>query len=120
MLWRIDGLADRFLYLNDDMMFVGPVQPADFFSNEGEVTLRGRWTSWAEQLEKNTFIGNNKLLGAENDGLHLGPFLLVQPRELSTAATSDGRTVRDVRAGIPGQCRVPLPLPQAALDDLRP
>jgi hypothetical protein len=31
MLWRIDGLADRFLYLNDDylnddMMFVGPVQ----------------------------------------------------------------------------------------------
>jgi hypothetical protein len=30
--------------------------------------LRGRWTSWAEQLEKNTLIGNNKLLGAEMMG----------------------------------------------------
>src|SRR5829696_6591355 len=25
MLWRIEGLADRFLYFNDDMMLVGPV-----------------------------------------------------------------------------------------------
>jgi hypothetical protein len=25
MLWRVDGLADRFLYFNDDMMLVGPV-----------------------------------------------------------------------------------------------
>jgi hypothetical protein len=52
------------------MTFVGPVRRArtagGFFSNEGEeIMLRGRWTSWAEQLEKNTFIGNNKLLGAE-------------------------------------------------------
>src|SRR5687767_6483452 len=31
MLWRIEGLADRFLYFNDDMMLVGPVKPADFF-----------------------------------------------------------------------------------------
>jgi hypothetical protein len=28
MLWLIDGLADCFLYFNDDMMFVGPVEPA--------------------------------------------------------------------------------------------
>jgi hypothetical protein len=27
--------------------------------------LRCHWTSWAEQLERNTFIGNNKMLGAE-------------------------------------------------------
>jgi hypothetical protein len=51
------------------MMCVGPVRRArtagGFFSNEGEIMLRGRWTSWAEQLEKNTSIGNNKLLGAE-------------------------------------------------------
>ena len=48
------------------MMFVKPVRRArtagGFFSNEGEIMLRGRWTNWAEQLEKNTFIGNNKLL----------------------------------------------------------
>jgi Stealth protein CR2, conserved region 2 len=30
MLWRIDGLADRFLYFNDDMMLVGPAEPTDF------------------------------------------------------------------------------------------
>jgi hypothetical protein len=66
MLWRIEGLADRFLYFNDDMMFVGQVEPTDFFSSQGKVTLRGRWSSWAEVLEKgNSFNGNNKLLGAE-------------------------------------------------------
>jgi hypothetical protein len=65
MLWRIDGLADRFLYLNDDMMFVGPVEPTEFFSEEGKVKLRGRWTTWAELQQKNSFIGHNKLLGAE-------------------------------------------------------
>jgi hypothetical protein len=66
MLWRIEGLADRFLYFNDDMMFVGPVEPMDFFSKEGRVTLRGRWSSWNEVLERgNSFNGHNKLLGAE-------------------------------------------------------
>ncbi|HJQ89595.1 MAG TPA: Stealth CR1 domain-containing protein [Propionibacteriaceae bacterium] len=66
MLWRIEGLADRFLYFNDDVMLVGPVEPTDFFPNERRVKLRGRWSSWKEQLEKgNTFNGLNKLLGAE-------------------------------------------------------
>jgi len=54
MLWRIEGLADRFLYFNDDMMLVGPVKPTDFFSRGGKVNLRGRWTSWTELLEKRT------------------------------------------------------------------
>jgi Stealth protein CR2, conserved region 2 len=49
MLWRIEGLADRFLYFNDDMMLVGPVEPTDFFSNDGKVILRGRWNNWKEQ-----------------------------------------------------------------------
>jgi Stealth protein CR2, conserved region 2/Stealth protein CR1, conserved region 1 len=66
MLWRIEGLADRFLYFNDDMMFVGPVEPTDFFSHEGKVNLRGRWSNWKEQPEKrNSFFGTTKLLGAE-------------------------------------------------------
>jgi hypothetical protein len=66
MLWRIEGLADRFLYFNDDMMLVGPVEPTDFFLNDGIVKLRGRWTNWQEQLEKgSSFHGSNKLLGAE-------------------------------------------------------
>ena len=66
MLWRIEGLADRFVYFNDDMMLVGPVEPTDFFSREGKVMLRGRWSSWNEQLERgNSFNGGGKLLGAE-------------------------------------------------------
>jgi hypothetical protein len=66
MLWRIEGLADRFVYFNDDMMLVGPVEPTDFFSDDGKVRLRGRWSNWNEQLERgNSFNGGGKLLGAE-------------------------------------------------------
>jgi Stealth protein CR2, conserved region 2/Stealth protein CR1, conserved region 1 len=66
MLWRIKGLADRFMYFNDDMMLVGPVRPIDFFAHNGEVQLRGRWSSWTERPDKvNSFHGRNKLLGAE-------------------------------------------------------
>ncbi|HEX6757167.1 MAG TPA: hypothetical protein VF086_01965, partial [Propionibacteriaceae bacterium] len=66
MLWRIEGLADRFVYFNDDMMLVGPAEPTDFFSHEGKVKLRGRWSNWTERPDKgNSFHGGNKLLGAE-------------------------------------------------------
>jgi hypothetical protein len=66
MLWRIEGLSDRFLYFNDDMMLVGPVQPTDFFLPDGKVKLRGRWGSWAARPEKvDSFHGSNKLLGAK-------------------------------------------------------
>jgi len=66
MLWRIEGLADRFLYFNDDMMLVGPVKPTDFFSRGGKVNLRGRWTSWTELLDNGiAFNAYNKLVGAE-------------------------------------------------------
>jgi Stealth protein CR2, conserved region 2 len=66
MLWRIEGLSDRFVYFNDDMILVGPVEPTDFFSNEGKVILRGRWSNWKEQLDRgNSFNGSGKLLGAE-------------------------------------------------------
>ena len=66
MLWRIEGLADRFPYFNDDMMFVGPVEPTDFFSREGNVRLRGRWSNWTERPDKgDSFHGSNKLLGTE-------------------------------------------------------
>jgi Stealth protein CR2, conserved region 2/Stealth protein CR1, conserved region 1 len=65
MLWRIDGLADRFLYFNDDMMLVGPVQPIDFFSDEGKVQLRGRWTNLENRGDQMSFHESNKLHGAE-------------------------------------------------------
>src|SRR5215217_7380591 len=67
MLWRVDGLADRFLYFNDDMMLVGPVAPTDFFSNDGKVILWGRWNNWKDQPPEEgiSFFGSTKLLGAE-------------------------------------------------------
>jgi hypothetical protein len=67
LLWRIEGLADRFLYFNDDMMLVGPVEPTNFFSDDGKVILRGRWNNWQEEPPEGgiSFHGSNKLLGAE-------------------------------------------------------
>ncbi|MFT3831155.1 MAG: Stealth CR1 domain-containing protein [Opitutaceae bacterium] len=41
-LWRIPGLAPRFVYLNDDFALLRPVAPEDFFHGEAPV-LRGRW-----------------------------------------------------------------------------
>ncbi|MFT3897284.1 MAG: stealth family protein [Thermomonas sp.] len=42
MLWRIPGLAGRFVYFNDDFMLLRPVDATDFFRGDG-VVLRGRW-----------------------------------------------------------------------------
>lgn len=36
MTWRIPGLSDHFLELNDDMMLCAPVQPSDFFTEDGK------------------------------------------------------------------------------------
>lgn len=43
LLWRIDGLAERFLYLNDDFMLLHPLAQADFFGEDGTVVQRGEW-----------------------------------------------------------------------------
>ena len=42
MLWRIDGLSDRFVYFNDDFSLLRPVAQTDFF-RDGKVVVRGRW-----------------------------------------------------------------------------
>jgi hypothetical protein len=47
VLWRIPGLADRFIYFNDDFMMVRPVTPEDFFREE-KVVLRGEWRATSE------------------------------------------------------------------------
>lgn len=41
-LWRIPGLAERFVYFNDDMALLQPVAETDFFRDE-KVVLRGQW-----------------------------------------------------------------------------
>ena len=37
MMWRIPGLSERFVYLNDDFLFVAPCTEKDFF--EGDKTV---------------------------------------------------------------------------------
>jgi len=44
MLWRINGLAENFVYFNDDIFLTNPVSPADFFHRDGFI-LRGEMTS---------------------------------------------------------------------------
>lgn len=47
MLWRIPGLAENFLYFNDDVFLTAPVTPSDFFAGDGPV-LRGKWTDHSD------------------------------------------------------------------------
>ena len=42
MLWRIEGLANDFVYFNDDMILLRNISPADFF-RDGKVVERGQW-----------------------------------------------------------------------------
>jgi hypothetical protein len=46
MLWRINGLAEHFLYFNDDVFLTAPAQPGDFFVGDGPV-LRGKWVNYS-------------------------------------------------------------------------
>lgn len=42
MLWRIDGLAEQFVYLNDDFLLIRPLTPQAWFDGAGRPVLRGR------------------------------------------------------------------------------
>ena len=42
MLWRTPGLAEHFIYLNDDFQLLRELVPGDFF-RDGKVVLRGKW-----------------------------------------------------------------------------
>ena len=42
LLWRIPGLAEHFVYFNDDVFLTGPLAPGDLFSGDAPV-LRGTW-----------------------------------------------------------------------------
>lgn len=42
LLWRIPGLAEHFVYFNDDVFLTGPLAPSDVFRDNAPV-LRGGW-----------------------------------------------------------------------------
>lgn len=50
MMWRIDGLAERFLYFNDDVFLTSPVEPVDVFVGNRPV-LRGEWVDYSALLD---------------------------------------------------------------------
>jgi hypothetical protein len=49
MLHRIPGLAEHFVYLNDDVTLIKPVRPEDWF-RDGTPVLRGRWQTQPHRL----------------------------------------------------------------------
>lgn len=42
MMWRIEGLAEQFIYFNDDVFLTAPLHPNDVFDGQHPV-LRGKW-----------------------------------------------------------------------------
>lgn len=48
MLWRIPGLAEHFLFLNDDFALIRPLAPSDFFRGS-KVVLHGVWRTQTDQ-----------------------------------------------------------------------
>jgi hypothetical protein len=49
-LWRIPGLAERFVYFNDDFFLLRAVAPTDFFRDDGRMVLRGDWRPQSHRL----------------------------------------------------------------------
>lgn len=47
VLWRIPGLAENFLFLNDDFALIRPVKKEDFF-RDGKIVVRGRWVRFSD------------------------------------------------------------------------
>lgn len=43
-MWRIKGLANNFVFFNDDFCLINPVKPTDWF-RDGHPVLRGKWRS---------------------------------------------------------------------------
>ena len=63
MAWRIEGLADKFLYFNDDTFLLNEVSAVDFFQQDLPV-LRGRWKSVEAQTYLNKIYRSSKVNAA--------------------------------------------------------
>lgn len=56
LFWRIPGIAEHYVYFNDDFMLLRPVAPEDFFRDD-RVVVRGHWEKqacrrWDKRLAK--------------------------------------------------------------------
>lgn len=50
LIWRIPGLSERFLLMNDDFMFIGKTRPEDFFQGERTVCYAKMLPAWWARL----------------------------------------------------------------------
>lgn len=67
MLWRIEGLAENFVYFNDDMFLLRDVKPEDFF-RDGKVVQRGLWRMQSGKTWGSRLLNRLKLLrGKRNE-----------------------------------------------------
>ena len=46
MVSRIPGLAEHFIYFNDDVFLIDDTKSTDFFTEEGLPVIRGRWATY--------------------------------------------------------------------------
>ncbi|MBR2064173.1 MAG: Stealth CR1 domain-containing protein [Bacteroidales bacterium] len=50
MIWRIPGLSERFILMNDDFLITGKVGPEDFFQGEKTVCYAKMYPTWWAKL----------------------------------------------------------------------
>ncbi|MGQ3888047.1 stealth family protein [Legionella sp. CNM-1927-20] len=86
VLWRIKGLANHFIYLNDDCSIIRPVKPEDFFKDD-KIVLRGEWKTQTSKKWRNYFY-------------HLQARLLRKPPKVLTC--SEHRTLQENSAKLVG------------------
>ena len=55
LLWRIPGLANQFIYLNDDWSLIRPVAYEDFFRDD-KLVFRGSWKVQSPKKWRNTWL----------------------------------------------------------------
>ena len=73
MLWRIPGLAERFVYFNDDFFLLRALAPEDFFRGE-RIVQRGDWRPqarfrWDKRLAR--MLGRDARDGDDKAGNHV-------------------------------------------------
>jgi hypothetical protein len=87
-LHKIPGLSERFIYSNDDIYFIGPLKPEDYFTSKGvrtdfnvaSVGDRNTMPVW-----KSSIINSNLLVNREetekllDQGLYLTPMHVARP-----------------------------------------
>jgi hypothetical protein len=67
VLWRIPGLAENFIFLNDDFALIRPVKKEDFF-RDNKVVIRGRWVGFSDQTISRKLVNWwRKIMGTSPD-----------------------------------------------------